>query len=54
MSDRRIDVRKVGAFLCGITAAIFMTGCGSVMPDLTEEETEIISEIGRASCRERV
>lgn len=37
-------MRKVGAFLCGITAAIFMTGCGSVMPDLTEEETEIISE----------
>lgn len=37
-------MRKVGAFLCGITAAILMTGCGSVMPDLTEEETEIITE----------
>ena len=37
-------MRRVGAFLCGITAAILMTGCGSVMPDLTEEETEIISE----------
>lgn len=37
-------MRKVGAVLCGITAAILMTGCGSDMPDLTEEETEIISE----------
>ncbi len=37
-------MRRVRAFLCGITAAILMTGCGSVMPDLTEEETEIISE----------
>ena len=42
--DGRIDVRRVGIFLCGITAAICMTGCGSIMPDLTEEETEIISE----------
>lgn len=39
-----IDVRKVGTVLCGITAAILMAGCGSIMPDLTEEETEIISE----------
>ena len=37
-------MRRVGIFLCGITAAICMTGCGSIMPDLTEEETEIISE----------
>lgn len=37
-------MRKAGTFLCGIAVTIFMTGCGSVMPDLTEEETEIISE----------
>lgn len=37
-------MRKVGTFLCGIVAAVLMTGCGSVMPDLTEEETEIISQ----------
>lgn len=37
-------MRKVGILLCGITAAISMTGCASIMPDLTEEETEIISE----------
>lgn len=37
-------MRKVGIVLCGITAAIGLTGCGSIMPDLTEEETEIISE----------
>lgn len=37
-------MRKAGTFLCGIMAAVLITGCGSVMPDLTEEETEIISE----------
>lgn len=37
-------MRRARVFLCGITAAVLMTGCGSVMPDLTEEETEIISE----------
>lgn len=39
-----MEVRKVGAVLCGITAAILMTGCGAEMPDLTEEETKIISD----------
>lgn len=29
--------------LCGITASLLMTGCGA-MPDLTQEETELISE----------
>lgn len=37
-------MRKAGIFLCGIAAAVFMTGCGEVMPELTEEETETISE----------
>ena len=37
-------MKKTGTFLCGIAAAVLMTGCGSVMPELTEEETEIISE----------
>lgn len=37
-------MRKAGTFLCGIAAAVLMTGCGSVIPDLTEEETEIISD----------
>lgn len=29
--------------LCGIVASLLMTGCGA-MPDLTQEETELISE----------
>lgn len=37
-------MRRAGIFLCGIAAAVLMTGCGPVMPDLTEEETEIISD----------
>ena len=37
-------MRKAGTFLCGILAAALMTGCGSVMPDLTQEETDLISE----------
>lgn len=37
-------MRKAGVVLWGIAAAIMMTGCDSIMPDLTEEETEIISE----------
>lgn len=30
--------------LCGIMAAALLTGCGSTMPDLTQEETDLISE----------
>ncbi|MCM1124339.1 MAG: hypothetical protein NC416_17300 [Eubacterium sp.] len=37
-------VRKAGTFLCGIAAAVLMTGCGSTMPELTQEETSLISE----------
>ena len=37
-------MRKACTFLCGIAAAVLMTGCGSTMPDLTQEETNLISE----------
>lgn len=37
-------MRKVGTFLCGIAVAVFLTGCGSTMPELTQEETDLISE----------
>jgi len=38
-----VDVKKVGVLLCGVAAALLMTGCGS-MPDLTQTETDLISE----------
>ncbi len=41
MGDK--NVKKRGIFLCGIAASLLMTGCGA-MPDLTQEETELISE----------
>lgn len=37
-------MRKAGMFLCGVLAAALLTGCGSTMPDLTQEETDLISE----------
>lgn len=37
-------MRRASVFLCGVLAAALMTGCGSAMPDLTQEETDIISE----------
>lgn len=37
-------MRKAGVFLCGILVAALVTGCGATMPDLTQEETDIISE----------
>lgn len=37
-------MKKAGTFLCGILAAALLTGCGSAMPDLTQEETDLISE----------
>lgn len=37
-------MRRMSTFLCGIAAAAFLTGCGSDMPDLTQEETDLISE----------
>lgn len=38
-----VDVKKVSVFLCGVTAALLLAGCGE-MPELTETETELISE----------
>lgn len=37
-------MKKACTFLCGIAAAVLMTGCGSTMPDLTQEEMNLISE----------
>ncbi|MDE6847255.1 MAG: hypothetical protein K2J99_16030 [Lachnospiraceae bacterium] len=37
-------MRKTCTFLCGIAAAVLMTGCGAAIPDLTQEETNLISE----------
>ena len=37
-------MRKAGTFLCGILAAVLLAGCSSPMPDLTEEESDLISE----------
>jgi hypothetical protein len=36
-------MKRIGVFLCGVAAAALMTGCGA-MPDLTQEETDLISE----------
>lgn len=37
-------MRKVSTFLCGIIMAVLVSGCGAKMPDLTQEETDLISE----------
>ena len=37
-------MRKVGTLLCGILAAALLSGCGAQMPELTQEETDLISE----------
>lgn len=37
-------MRKAGTFLCSILAAALLSGCGATMPDLTQEETDLISE----------
>ncbi len=37
-------MKRASVFLCGILAAALLAGCGSAMPDLTQEETDIISE----------
>ena len=36
-------MRKANILLCSVAAALLMTGCGE-MPDLTESETDLISE----------
>lgn len=37
-------MRRAGIFLCGILTAAMVTGCGAAMPDLTQEERDLISE----------
>ena len=37
-------MRKVCTLMCGIIMAALVTGCGAMMPDLTQEETDLISE----------
>lgn len=37
-------MRKTCTFLCGIMAAALLSGCGAQMPELTQEETNLISE----------
>lgn len=37
-------MRKAGTLLCGILAAALLSGCGDDMIDLTQEETELITE----------
>ena len=37
-------MKRACKLLCGIMAAALLTGCGSTMPDLTQEENDLISE----------
>lgn len=37
-------MKRACKLLCGIMAAVLLSGCGSTMPDLTQEETDLISE----------
>ena len=37
-------MRKTALFLCGVLTAALLSGCGAVMPNLTQEETDLISE----------
>ncbi len=37
-------MKRIGALLCGAAVMLTITGCGVTVPDLTEEETAIISQ----------
>lgn len=37
-------MKRIGTLLCGVAVMLIMTGCGATVPDLTEEETAIISQ----------
>lgn len=37
-------MKKLRILLCGLGVSFILSGCGSVMPELTEEENEIITE----------
>lgn len=39
-----VSVKKISILLCGIGAALTLTGCGDAMPELTQEENEVITE----------
>lgn len=39
-----VSVKKISIVLCGIGVALSLTGCGDAMPDLTEDENEVITE----------
>lgn len=37
-------MKRLNVLLCSLGVTCFLTGCGSAMPDLTEEENEVITE----------
>ncbi|MCM1040709.1 MAG: hypothetical protein NC434_15440 [Ruminococcus sp.] len=37
-------MKRLNVLLCGIAAACILTGCGQTVPELTEEENDIITE----------
>ena len=37
-------MKKVSVLLCALTAALLTAGCGGEIPDLTQEETDLIAE----------
>ncbi len=37
-------MRRACKLVCGIMAAVLLTGCGSAVPELTQEEMDLISE----------
>lgn len=39
-----MSVKKISILLCGIGLSCFLTGCGNTMPELTEEENDLITE----------
>ena len=42
--ERVVMIRKKTACVAVMCASIFVTGCGSAIPDLTEKETQIVAE----------
>lgn len=39
-----VSVKKISILLCGIGIACALTGCGDTVPELTQEENDIITE----------
>ncbi|MBO5472832.1 MAG: hypothetical protein J6A08_03470 [Lachnospiraceae bacterium] len=44
MGENEGSVKKINILLCGVGIACILTGCGKTMPELTEEENQIITE----------